>query len=76
MKIISVKLPESYVEGIDELVKMGRFRSRSEAIRFAVRELLRRELWCSRPRQKIDELIAAIKRLEKLEERYGVAEFG
>ncbi len=45
MRLITVKMPEIYVSGIDELVKAGRYSSRSEAIRIAVRELLKRELW-------------------------------
>ncbi len=45
MKLVTVKMPETYVEGLDELVRMGRYSSRSEAIRVAVRELLKRELW-------------------------------
>lgn len=40
-----MKMPETYLEGLDELVKLGRYSSRSEAIRVAVRELLKRELW-------------------------------
>jgi Arc/MetJ-type ribon-helix-helix transcriptional regulator len=38
-------MPETYLEAIDELVRMGRYSSRSEVIRTAIRELLRRELW-------------------------------
>ena len=45
MRLITVKMPETYIDGLDELVKLGRYSSRSEAIRIAVRELLRRELW-------------------------------
>jgi len=45
VRVVTVKVPEAYVEAIDELVKRGRFTSRSEAIRAAIRELLRRELW-------------------------------
>ncbi len=45
MRLITVKMPEIYVRGIDELVKEGRYSSRSEVIRIAVRELLKRELW-------------------------------
>ena len=45
MRLVTVKMPEAYVEAIDELVRKGRFTSRSEAIRVAIRELLRRELW-------------------------------
>ncbi|MEM1627927.1 MAG: ribbon-helix-helix domain-containing protein [Desulfurococcaceae archaeon] len=45
MRLITVKMPELYVEGIDELVKIGRYRNRSEVIRVAVRDLLKKELW-------------------------------
>ncbi len=45
MKLVTVKMPEIYVNGIEELVKAGRYSSRSEVIRIAVRELLKRELW-------------------------------
>ncbi len=45
MKLITVKMPEIYVEGLDELVKTGRYSSRSEIIRVAIRDLLRKELW-------------------------------
>jgi len=45
MRLVTVKMPEAYVEAIDELVRKGRFTSRSEAIRVAIRELLRKELW-------------------------------
>jgi len=45
MKLVTVKMPETYIEGLDELVKIGRYSSRSEVIRIAVRDLLRKELW-------------------------------
>jgi len=45
LRLITVKLPELYVEGIDELVKIGRYRNRSEVIRVAIRDLLKKELW-------------------------------
>ncbi|RLF25071.1 MAG: CopG family transcriptional regulator [Thermoprotei archaeon] len=45
LKIVTVKMPEDYVNALDELVEMGLFTSRSEAIRVAVRDLLKRELW-------------------------------
>jgi len=49
MRIVTVKLPELYIESIDDLIRAGRYASRSDAIRAAVRELLKRELWSSRP---------------------------
>jgi len=45
MRLISVKLPEVYLEGIEKLVKTGFYPNRSEAIRVAIRDLLKRELW-------------------------------
>jgi len=47
MRLVTVKIPEIYLEGIDELVKLGRYSSRSEVIRTAIRDLLKRELWFS-----------------------------
>ena len=45
MRIISVKMPETYLDWLDRLVKSGKYSNRSEAIRAAVRELIRRELF-------------------------------
>ncbi len=45
MKIVTVLLPEAYLEGLDELVRANMYPSRSAAIRAAVRDLLKRELW-------------------------------
>ncbi len=45
MRLVTVKMPETYIEGLDELVRIGRYSSRSEIIRIAVRDLLKRELW-------------------------------
>jgi len=48
MKLVTVKLPEALVEGINELVAVGLYPSRSAAIRSAVRDMLKKELWNSR----------------------------
>ncbi|MFW9799397.1 MAG: ribbon-helix-helix domain-containing protein [Candidatus Thorarchaeota archaeon] len=45
MRLITVKMSDIYVNGIDRLVELGMYPSRSEAIRVAIRDLLRRELW-------------------------------
>jgi Arc/MetJ-type ribon-helix-helix transcriptional regulator len=45
MKNISVKIPEALIEGMDELVKLGMYPNKSEIIRAAIRDLLRKELW-------------------------------
>ena len=67
MRLVTVKMPEFYLDGLDELVKMGRFSSRSEAIRVAVRELLMRELWRPQKRQPrviLSNDIVSVKRRE------------
>lgn len=45
MRLISVKLPEALIEGMDELVRKGAYPSRSSILRTAVRDLLKKELW-------------------------------
>lgn len=45
MKLITVNLPEAYVNGIEKLIIEKLYPNRSEAIRIAVRDLLKRELW-------------------------------
>ena len=43
MSLISVKLPQPLLELLDQLVKEGKYASRSMAIRYAIIDLLRRE---------------------------------
>ena len=45
MKLVTVKLPEGLIKGLDDLVRQGMYPSRSSAIRAAVRDMLKRELW-------------------------------
>lgn len=45
LKLVTVKLPEGLIKGLDDLVKQGMYPSRSSAIRAAVRDMLKRELW-------------------------------
>ena len=44
IKLTSVNLPESYMKVLDLLVLEGKFPNRSEAIRIAVRDLIKTEL--------------------------------
>ena len=44
MRIVTFKIPEPILELIDLLVRTGRFSSRSEVIRAALREFLKKEL--------------------------------
>ena len=50
MRLVTVHLPEPYIQGLQELVKRGRYPNKSEAIRVAVRDLLNSELWSKRNR--------------------------
>lgn len=43
MKLISVNLPESYLEILEILVSEGKFPNRSEAIRMGIRDLIKTE---------------------------------
>jgi len=45
MRVVTICLPESYVEGMDALIKKDMYPSRSEVIRIAIRDLLIAELW-------------------------------
>lgn len=48
MKLITLHLPPRFVRELDELVREGRYPNRSEAIRVAVRDLLREEVWINK----------------------------
>ena len=43
MKVVTVHLPEAYIEAIDELVRRRIYPNRAEAIRMAVRDFIREE---------------------------------
>ncbi|MHA1293528.1 MAG: ribbon-helix-helix domain-containing protein [Promethearchaeota archaeon] len=43
MKLISVNLPDSYIKVLEMLVLDGKFPNRSEAIRVAIRDLIKTE---------------------------------
>jgi antitoxin ParD1/3/4 len=44
MKLVTVLLPEAYLEGLDELVRANMYPSRSSVIRSSVRDLLKKEI--------------------------------
>jgi Arc/MetJ-type ribon-helix-helix transcriptional regulator len=45
MRLIAVHLPEKILADIQRLVDNGLYPNRSEAIRIAIRDLLKHELW-------------------------------
>ena len=48
MKTVSFLLQESYLDELHDLVRREMYPSRSAAIRSAIRDLLKRELWSKR----------------------------
>ena len=45
MKLITLHLPELYIEALDNLVKQKMYPNRAEAIRVAVHDMLSVEAW-------------------------------
>jgi Arc/MetJ-type ribon-helix-helix transcriptional regulator len=45
LELVTFLLPEACLEGLNELIGKGIYSSRSAAIRFAVLDLLKGELW-------------------------------
>ncbi|MHA1607612.1 MAG: ribbon-helix-helix domain-containing protein [Candidatus Freyarchaeota archaeon] len=45
VQLVTVHLPEAYINGLNKLVEMKHYPNKSEAIRVAIRDLLKRELW-------------------------------
>lgn len=56
MELVTFLLPEPWLGGIDKLVKHGRFNSRSEAFRFAIKEIIKTELWRAKAEIKKTEI--------------------
>jgi antitoxin ParD1/3/4 len=52
MRLIAVHLPEKIIDDIQRLVDRGLYPNRSETIRIAIRDLLKRELWEHSMREK------------------------
>jgi len=48
MRLVTVHIPEESLHGLDELVRQQKYPNRSEAIRLAIRDLLKDELWNNR----------------------------
>lgn len=63
MKVVTICMPESYVDGVDKLIKQGMYPNRSEVIRIAIRDLLVEELWGERKQTASAPLLAQIEKL-------------
>jgi len=63
MKVVTICLPESYVDGLDELIGQSRYPNRSEVIRIAIRDLLVDELWGGQKQSRGAPLVAQLEEL-------------
>ena len=68
MKVVTICCPESYIEGVDKLIKSGMYPNRSEVIRIAIRDLLVDELWTDRKQTSTIPLIVQIKNIEAMKD--------
>ncbi|MCX8169407.1 MAG: ribbon-helix-helix domain-containing protein [Candidatus Methanomethylicia archaeon] len=53
MKVITIRLPEAVVREIDILIEIGRYSSRAEVIREAIRDLVRKEFNTARSQLRV-----------------------
>ncbi|MFX1367343.1 MAG: ribbon-helix-helix domain-containing protein [Promethearchaeota archaeon] len=63
MKVVTICLPESYVDGLDELIEQSKYPNRSEVIRIAIRDLLVDELWGGQKQARGMPLVAQLEEL-------------
>ncbi len=64
LRVVTICLPESYVEGMDKLIKKLMYPNRSEVIRIAVRDLLMDELWGHRKQSNALPLVAMLEKMD------------
>ena len=53
MKVIVARVPEAILSEVDILVRTGRYTSRAEVIRVAVRDLIRKEFVSARSELRV-----------------------
>ena len=68
MRVVTICLPESYVEGVDKLIGQNKYPNRSEVIRIAIRDLLVDELWGDRKPTNNLPLVAQIQKMAQIQE--------
>ncbi|MHA1934102.1 MAG: ribbon-helix-helix domain-containing protein [Candidatus Thorarchaeota archaeon] len=67
MRVVTICMPESYVDGVDKLIKAGMYPNRSEVIRIAIRDLLVDELWGERKQHTSTPLVAQLEKLAEMQ---------
>lgn len=73
MRLITLYVPEPYLEALDSPVMQGKYPHRAEAIRLAIRDLLRREGCLPKaevPAESADNLNVAMRTDERREMEY------
>ncbi len=68
MRVVTICLPESYVEGVDKLIGQNKYPNRSEVIRIAIRDLLVDELWGDRKPSNSLPLVAQLQKMTPIQE--------
>jgi antitoxin ParD1/3/4 len=68
MRVVTICLPESYVEGVDKLIGQNKYPNRSEVIRIAIRDLLVDELWGDRKPSNSLPLVAQLQKMTSIQE--------
>ena len=68
MRVVTICLPESYVEGVDELIGQNKYPNRSEVIRIAIRDLLVDEFWGDRKPSNSLPLVAQLQKMAQVQE--------
>lgn len=68
LRVVTICLPESYVDGMDKLIKKLMYPNRSEVIRIAIRDLLADELWGHRKHSNTLPLVAMLEKLDGIVE--------
>ena len=66
LRVVTICLPESYVDGMDKLIKKLMYPNRSEVIRIAIRDLLVDELWGLRKRSNTLPLVALLEKMDSV----------
>jgi len=66
MRVVTICLPETYVDGMDKLIAKEMYPNRSEVIRIAIRDLLVEELWGQNKDSRVMPLVSLIEGVDEV----------
>jgi len=69
LKLVTCLLTEGCLDGVDKLVELGRFKSRSEALRIAIGEMMNEEMRYTKAKKTIREMPIALAVTQNTRER-------